>query len=84
MLGHTHTGGLCSNAMEVRTLSRTDDKSIWRCSVYPSRSQISTVMVMTITIDSLLSRRKLDYDEGYDMDVKGPSAVVIIESFLVL
>ena len=81
---HTHTGGLCSNTMEVRTLSRTDDKPIRRCSVHPSQSQIPMVMVMTITADSLLPRRKLDCDEGYNVDVKGPSVVVIIESFLVL
>jgi len=34
------------------------------------------VMAMTITIDSLLSRPKLDYDGGYDVALKGPSVVV--------
>jgi hypothetical protein len=32
---------------------------------------------MIITADSLLPRLKLDYDEGYDVAVKGPSVVVI-------
>ena len=73
---HTHTGGSCSNATEVRTLSRTDDKPKWRCSEHPSRSQIAMAMAMTIITDSLLPRLKLDYDRGYDMAVKGASVVV--------
>ena len=73
---HTHTGGSCSNAMEVRTLSWMDDKPIQWCSVYPSQSQIPTVMAMSITADSLLPRPKLDYDVGYDAAVKGASIVV--------
>ena len=35
-----------------------------------------TVKAMTITIDSLLSRPKLDYDVGYDAAAKGASVVV--------
>ena len=31
---------------------------------------------MTITVDSLLPRPKLDYDVGYDTAVKGASEVV--------
>jgi hypothetical protein len=31
---------------------------------------------MTITIDSLLPRPKLDYDVGYNVTVKGASVVV--------
>jgi hypothetical protein len=31
VLVHTHTGGSCSNAMEVRTLARTDHKPMRRC-----------------------------------------------------
>jgi hypothetical protein len=37
-----------------------------------------TVTAMTITIDSLLPRPKLDYDGGYDVAVKGLSVVVIM------
>ena len=33
---------------------------------------------MTITVDSLLSRLKLDYDVGYDATVKGASVVVLL------
>ena len=29
VLVHTHTGGSCSNATEVRTLARTDHKPMW-------------------------------------------------------
>ena len=36
-----------------------------------------TVMAMTITVDSLLPRPKLDYDRGYDVAVKGLSVVVV-------
>jgi hypothetical protein len=35
-----------------------------------------TVKAMTITINSILSRLKLDYDVGYDATVKGASIVV--------
>jgi hypothetical protein len=35
-----------------------------------------TVTAMTITVDSLLSRPKLDCDRGYDVAVKGLSVVV--------
>ena len=77
MLLHTHIGEPCSNAMEVRTLSRADDKPKRRCSEHPSRSQIATAMAMTITSDSLLSRPKLDCDGGYDVAVKGASVVVL-------
>ena len=75
---HTHTHGSCSNVMEVRTLSWTDDKLIRRCSVHPSRSPIPMVMAMSITADSLLARPKLDYDVGYDATVKGASVVVLL------
>jgi hypothetical protein len=61
--------------MEVRTSSWTDDKPIWRCSVCPSRSQIPTVMAMSITADSLLPRPKFDCDVSYDAAKKG--AVVV-------
>ena len=74
---HTHTRGSCFDAMKVRTLSRTDDKPIQQCSVYPNRSQIPTVMAMSITADSLLPRPKLDCDVGYDAAVKGASVVVL-------
>ena len=37
---------------------------------------MATVMAMTITVDSLLPRPKLDYDVGNDTDVKGASVVV--------
>jgi hypothetical protein len=47
-------------------------------SVHYSRSQMPTVTAMTITIDSLLPRPKLDYDGGYDVAVKGLSVVVIM------
>ena len=36
-----------------------------------------TVKAMTITVDSLLPRLKLDYDVGYDAAVKDVSVVVI-------
>ena len=73
---HTHIGESCSNTIEVRTLSRANDKPIRRCSVHPSRSEIAMMMAITITADSLLSRPKLDCDGGYDAAVKGPSVVV--------
>ena len=34
------------------------------------------VKAMTITVDSLLSRPKLDCDMGYDAAVKGASVIV--------
>ena len=68
--------GSCSNATEVRTLSRMVHKPIRRCSVHHSRSQIPTVMAMTITADSLLPRSKCDCDGSYDMAVKGPNVVM--------
>jgi hypothetical protein len=37
-----------------------------------------TVKAMTITIDSLLSRPKLDCDVGYNVVVKGANVVVLI------
>jgi hypothetical protein len=77
VLVHTHTRMLCSNAMEVRTLSRMDDKLIRRCSAHPSRSQISMVMAMSITAHSLLPRPKLHCDVDYDTTVKGASVVVV-------
>ena len=44
-----------------------------------------TVKAMTITVDSLLPRPKLDCDVGYDVAVKDASVVVFrftLESFL--
>jgi len=61
----------------MRRLSQTDDKPKRRCSEHPNRSQILTVMAMTITVDSLLPRPKLDCDRGYDVAVKGLSVVVV-------
>ena len=46
-------------------------------SVHRRWSQIATVMTMTITVESLLPRPKLDYDGGYDVAVKGTSVVVL-------
>ena len=46
-------------------------------SVHRRRSQIATVMTMTITAESLLPRLKLDCDGGYIMAVKDANAVVI-------
>ena len=45
--------------------------------MHPSQSQIPTMMTLTITVDSLLPRSKLDCDGGYDMAVKGSSVVVV-------
>jgi hypothetical protein len=73
---HTDTGESCSNATEVRTLSHTVDKPMWRCCVLPNRSEIATVMATTITADSLLPRPKLDCYVGCDAAVKGASVVV--------
>jgi hypothetical protein len=53
-----------------------DHKPIGGVSVHRSRSQMPTVKAMTITIDSLLPRLKLDCDVGYDTAVKGASVVV--------
>jgi hypothetical protein len=38
-----------------------------------------TMKAMTITIDSLLPRPKLDCDVGYDVAVKGASVVVSVQ-----
>jgi hypothetical protein len=46
-------------------------------SVHCSRSQMVTLKAMTITVDSLLPRPKLDCDVGYDMAAKGASVVVL-------
>ena len=40
---------------------------------------MSKVKAMTITVNSLLSRPKLDCDVGYDVAVKGASVVVYQE-----
>ena len=37
---------------------------------------MATVKAVTITIDNLLPRPKLDYDVGYDATMKGASIVV--------
>ena len=39
------------------------------------------VMAMTITVNSLLLRLKLDCDGGYDVAMKGLSVVVIFGSY---
>jgi hypothetical protein len=39
---------------------------------------MATVKAMTITVDSLLPRPKLDCDVGYDAAVKGASVVVLL------
>ena len=76
VLVYTHTAGSCSKATEVRTLSWMDYKPIRRCSVHHSRSEMPMVMAMTITVDSLLPRPKLDCDGCYDVAVKGLNIVV--------
>ena len=53
-----------------------DHKPIGSVSVRYSQSQMPTVKAMTITIESLLPRPKLDCDVGYDAAVKGASVVV--------
>jgi len=58
-----------------------DHKPIGSVSVHRSRSQIPTVQAMTITVDSLLVRPKLDCDVGYDTSVKGVSVVVSAPCF---
>jgi hypothetical protein len=45
-------------------------------SIHRRRSQIAMVKAMTIIVDSLLPRPKLDCDVGYDATVKGVSVVV--------
>ena len=40
---------------------------------------MATVKAMTITVDSLLPRLKLNYDVGYDVAVKGASVVVLTQ-----
>jgi hypothetical protein len=42
------------------------------------------VKTMTITIDSLLLRQKLDCGVGYDVAVKGACVIVCATDFLVL
>jgi hypothetical protein len=64
--------------MEVRTLSWTDHKPRWWDSIHHSRSQILTVMAMTITANRLLPRLKCGCNGGYDRAVKGPSVIVLI------
>ena len=85
-----HIGELVANAVvllythrrvvlqcaEVRTLSQMDDKPIRWYSLHHSQPQMTTVMAMTITIDSLLPRPKYGCDGGYDVAVKGLSIVV--------
>ena len=39
---------------------------------------METVKAMTIIVDSLLARLKLDCDVGYNAAVKGASVVVIV------
>ena len=41
---------------------------------------MATVKAMTITIDSLLPRLKLDCNVGYNAAVKGASVVVMVRS----
>ena len=53
-----------------------DHKPISGVSVHRSQSQMVTVKAMTITVDSLLPRLKLDCDVGYGTTVKGASVVV--------
>ena len=72
---YTNTTGSFSNATEG-PYHRWIISQYGGVSVHHRRSQMTTVMVMTITVDSLLPRPKLDYDGGYDMAVKGASVVV--------
>ena len=62
--------------MEVGPLSPANDKPIQHCSIHHSQSQMPMLMAMTIIVDSLLPRPKLDCDVGYDVAMKGPSVVV--------
>ena len=41
---------------------------------------MATVKAMTITVDSLLPRLKLDCNVGYNTAVKGASVVVMVRS----
>ena len=61
-----------------------DHKPINDVSVHRSRSQMATVKAMTITVDSLLPRAKLDYDVGYDAAVKGASVVVTVHRHIIV
>ena len=54
-----------------------DHKPIGGVSVHCSGSQIPMVKAMTITINSLLPRPKLDCDVGYDAAAKGVIVVVL-------
>ena len=51
-------------------------KPIGGVSVHHSRSQMLMVKAMTITVDSLPPRPKLDCDASYDVAMKGASVVV--------
>ena len=42
---------------------------------------MATVKAMTITVDILLPRPKLDCDVGYDAAVKGASVVVLVHIY---
>ena len=53
-----------------------DYKPIGSVSLHHCWSQMSMVKAMTITVDNLRSRPKLDYDVGYDVAMKGASVVV--------
>jgi hypothetical protein len=53
-----------------------DHKPIGSVSVHRSRSQMPIVKAMTITVDNLLPRPKLDCDVDYDAAMKGASVVV--------
>ena len=43
---------------------------------------MATVKAVTITVESLLPRPKLDYDVGYDVAMKGASVVVFLYGFV--
>ena len=43
---------------------------------------MATVKAMTITVDSLLPRLKLDCDVGYDAAAKGASVVVYLSKII--
>ena len=53
-----------------------DHKPIGGVSVHRNWSQMPTMKAMTITIDSLLAKPKLDCDVDYDTAVKCASVVV--------
>ena len=61
---------------EVKTKSQMDHKPFGGVSVHRSRSQMPMVKAMTITVDNLLLRSKLDCDVSYDAAVKDVSVVV--------